>query len=249
MKNIMEMLNISFNFSEIFSVKYLDGYFNRNKTIYLIALIIFVVTALIGVIFPIDYEYDNMDFDSKINSDNLLNEVEDSDYHYKDNIGEHYSNNDEVNMQKVKQDLQSQMNFNEFLNLFIHNFSIDFSVIICGIFLSIPSLFITFVNSVLVGSIFSTVEILVVLFGVLPHGIFEIPSSVISLAGAFMLTKIELNLFTAAMSKEKSVSDVSDECKYLFKDVIFSIILVFTFLFLAALIETFITPMLLMVIL
>ena len=197
------MLKITFNFSEIFSIKYMDGYINRNKTIYLIALIIFIVTALVSVIFPIDYEYDDIAFDSKINNDNLLDEVEDSNYHYKDNIGEQYSSNEEMNMQKVKQDLQSQMNLDEFLNLFIHNFSIDFSVIICGVFLSIPSLFITFVNSMLVGSIFSTVEILVVIFGVLPHGIFEIPSSVISLAGAFMPTKIELKLFSALISKKK----------------------------------------------
>ena len=134
--------------------------------------------------------------------------------------------------------------FEGFIVLFIHNFIQDFTAVIGGLLLFIPTLFITFVNATNMITLFVKGQPLLILLGVLPHGIFEIPSSFFAIAGGMMLFITELNVIKALIKRE-SVKEALNDSENLIKDVILTVVIIFVLLLLAALVETFITPVLL----
>lgn len=138
-----------------------------------------------------------------------------------------------------------EITFEGFLALFIHNVSQDLSCLIGGLFLAIPSLFISFINATNFISLFVKLPFPMLLFGILPHGIFEIPSSIFALAGALMLFNFELNILKGIFSSKTTVKEKFNESECLIKDAIITAVIVIVLLFIAALIENYITPVLL----
>lgn len=238
-------IKISLKINDIFNDNYINGYFSRNRKFLTVAFVIFILLCCIGFIFPDivnidDYEYEELDkvtdkmglsADNKINEDQLYD-----DFTY-----------DESNLENNL--FFEDYNLLGFIKLFLHNFSIDFSCIISGLLLSVPSIIITIINAFMIGSVFATVPIPIIIAGILPHGIFEIPSSIFALAGGFMLTKLEFNIMSGIFSSRYTVKDKINESSFLIKDILLTIIVVFALLYIAALIETFITPLTLSLIL
>ena len=184
---------MSLDLMDVFRKDYQIGYFHRNKKIFTLSIIIFILFAFIGYVaydsvddYNLDEEYEKeIDGNIDIEDEDDLGLIVDDD---------------------VESALFEDYNIGGFIELFIHNFSIDLSCIIGGLFLSIPTLLTTFINGAMFGAIFTENPILI-LFGVLPHGIFEIPSSLFALAGGFMLTSAELKLVKGLLSSKCSPAD------------------------------------------
>lgn len=203
------------NLSEIFEKDYLKGYFNRNKKIFLVSIILFIVLGSIGTL-------TNSDTMGLENPKNLAESVQ--------------SNDDSGSYE--------DMSFIGFLVLFVHNFINDFTCILGGLFFFIPSLHLTFINATNIITLFTKVDAILLLFGVIPHGIFEIPSSIFAMAGGLMLFLTEINVIKALISRN-SVKEAIDNSNELIKDALISTAIVFVLLLIAAFVETFITPVLL----
>lgn len=254
---------MSLNFNNLIEKDYLMGYFSRNKKIFSISIIVFLLFAVMGTLFfTVEDIMDEKEINQNIKplkaDENLFG---DADYEkvyidepypdelYESDLEEDYFNQgtDVVveNDEEVISNLFEDYSFEGFVDLFFYNFSIDFSCIIGGLFLSIPSLIITFVNACQIGVLFAEVNFVLILFGVIPHGIFEIPSSVFAFSGALMLTSFELKMLKGILSSKTSVEEELNNSIYLVKDAIISVAIVFVLLTIAAFIETFITPVLL----
>lgn len=223
---------MSLNLMDIFRKDYQKGYFSRNKKIFIISIILLLLFAFIGYlaydeinVYELDEEYE------KEIEGRLVSEDE-------DNFGLIVDDN-------ITNALFKDYSISGFSELFFHNLSIDLLCIVGGLFLSIPTLITSFINGAMFGAIFAESPLYLVLFGVLPHGIFEIPSSLFALAGGLMLTNVELKLVKGLFSRKYTVKEKYHESAPLIKDAILSAFIVFILLFIAAFIETFITPVLL----
>ena len=75
------------------------------------------------------------------------------------------------------------------------------------------SLFISAINAYNFLTIFITYPLPVIIYGILPHGIFEIPSSIFALAGAIMLFKTEINVIKGIISSKTTVKDKINEIR------------------------------------
>jgi len=136
---------------------------------------------------------------------------------------------------------QEQSTFDDFMHLFIHNFIYDVYVIIGGLLFFIPTLQLTFINATNMITLFVKGEPLLLLAGVVPHGIFEIPSAFFATAGGLMLFLTEINVIKAIITRN-SVKKAMSDSQTLIKDAMLSIVIVFVLLLIAAFIEAYITP-------
>lgn len=205
---------MSLNLREIFDTNYLKGYFNRNKRIFIISIILFIVLGSIGTM----TNSNTMNFDGNKNISGIQSNANNEAYKDSSIAG--------------------------FIFLFIHNFINDFTTIIGGLFLFIPSLYISFINATNMITLFVKGNPILLLLGVIPHGIFEIPSSIFAMAGGLMLFISEIRVIKAIITRS-GVRKAIDDCNELIKDAIISTEIVFVLLLIAAFIETFITPALL----
>ena len=252
---------MSLNFNDLLQMNYILGYFTRNKKIFTLSISLFILFALIGSSL---YDVEDITGETTVDmtntlklDDNIFSDKTHDKINYKDpyseefyisNIEENYNENTDTNeesMDKIVHNLFSDYSFEGFLNLFLYNLVIDFECLFGGLFLSIPSVIITFINACQIGIIFTDVDYILVLFGVIPHGIFEIPSSVFAFSGALMLTSFELKLLKGVFSSKTSVKEEINNSIYLVKDALISAVIVSGLLLIAAFIETFITPLLL----
>lgn len=206
---------MSLNLREIFDRNYLKGYLHRNKKIYLVSIILFVILGSVGTLTGSDTM--NIDFDK-----NLEESVQSNGY----------------------SEILYDNTFTGFLLLFLHNFMLDFTSIIGGLFLFVPTLYLAFINATNFITLFVKSDPLMLLLGVLPHGIFEIPSSIVAMAGGLMLFITEINIIRAVFTG-KGVRNAINDSQTLIKDALISIMIVFVLLITAAFIETFITVALL----
>lgn len=250
---------MSLDLKDVIRTDYVKNYFNRNEKIFTISLIIFVLFSVMGaLVFDIEDIVGQTGIDQKIRPDKTADAYridedslekiyyEDSwtDENYREENLIEYEDNSGYR-EEVFTSLFADYNFMGFVYLFWHNFSIDFGCILGGLLLSIPSLITTFINAGQIGALLSQVNFIIILFGVAPHGIFEVPSSLFALAGAFMLTSFEVKLFSAILSSTTSIKEEINRSIYLVKDAIISAEIVFVLLIIAAFIETFVTPLLL----
>ena len=127
------------------------------------------------------------------------------------------------------------------LELFLHNIKVDIITIIGGLFFSIISLIVFFVNAFSIATPFGS-DFTFAFVGIVPHGIFEYFASVIALVAAFLITRVEINLIKSLRDKELTVRDVLSDSRPEILDIVFSIILDLVLLVIAALIEANITP-------
>lgn len=201
------------NLKEMFNINYIKGYCTRNKKIYLISISISILFILIG------YTFTGL----------IQEEIE--------------NNNLEDSSLIDKNQLISEMNIQDCIELFIHNLSIDLSVVLNGFLFSVMALVITFVNTAMIGIVGSILPPQYLIMGIIPHGIFEIPCSLIAFAGALMATKLEIKLIKALFHYK--LKEEIRYSSYLIKDILFSVMIIVIFLGIAAIIETYITPILL----
>lgn len=122
------------------------------------------------------------------------------------------------------------------IGLFIHNLLVDLIIFIGGFLFSIISLLLIIFNAAAIGIPFGG-DFYFASLSIIPHFIFEyLGGSVFSLTGAFLITKMEIDII-----KKRSVREaVSDS--YILKDILFSLVLMVIFLLIAAVVEAYATP-------
>ncbi len=255
---------MSLNFENLLQIDYISGYFSRNKKIFTASILIFLFFAAVGTLFysvedvmgqtKIDQNIKTLKIDGEIFTEDyekVYYDEPNNDEKYPLNYEEDYFNEGTDVITENNADITNlfeDYSFEGFIILFLYNFSIDFGCILGGLVFSLPSLIITFVNASQIGVIFSELNFIIILLGIIPHGIFEIPSSVFALSGALMITSFELKIIKGVLSSKTTVKEEIENSIYLIKDAIISVGIVFLLLIIAAFIETFITPILLLMI-
>ena len=124
--------------------------------------------------------------------------------------------------------------------LFTHNLTISLQVIILGIILGIPSLFSTLGNGTMLGAVAALlaqegiIPLHFFIFGILPHGIFELPAFLIS--AAFGL-KLGYHIVFPLPDQGRKAT-----LKQIFNEIKNALPLIISMLAIAALLEVFVTP-------
>ena len=122
-------------------------------------------------------------------------------------------------------------------DLFLHNLTSDLIVIAGGLLFSLISVFAVIFNAASIGAPFG-MDLNYFAVTILPHGIIEYSATVIALACAFSITKLEIR-----MIKQRSFKSVLSESNRELKDILIMIVLVAVLLAVAAVIEcNFINP-------
>ena len=185
-----------------------EGFFKRNKKIIIISFVIFIVFALIGGVVS-----------------GVL-------------TGENGGRITKAMMELPKNGTNPVTDFSvSSAELFIHNLTVSIMIIIGGLLFSIISVIITVFNAFSIGAPFGS-DFTFAALSILPHSVFEYSATSLSLAVAFLITKLEIK-----MIKERSFMPILRESRTELKDILVLIIVIVVLLFIAALIEGFITPM------
>ena len=121
------------------------------------------------------------------------------------------------------------------IELFFHNLTADFIIILGGILFSIISLIVTVFNGFGIGGPFG-VDTMFACASILPHGIIEYTATSLSLAAAFLLTKLEI-----MMIKNRSIKETINENKVILKDILVLVIVIVVLTGIAAIIEGHLT--------
>lgn len=196
---------------EIFTIDYIKSYISRNANYFIISIIIFLISALLGFYF-----------------NNYFNNI----------LPDHFRMATSI-IDEISAD---------FRDIFIHNIFIDLSVVLNGFLFSIDSIITTVLNGVLLGYAFSRVNTILFVVGITPHGIFEIPSSIIAMGGSLIATRWEIHMLNSIISKKHTFREEFKKYKYMLKDILATVIYVFILLIIAAAIESTITPLLLSIV-
>lgn len=179
-------------------------FFKRNKKVLLISLIIFLIFAVGATV----YSFLTVGDDYGLISEGII----------------------QAKANGTLQINESMAPLNTF-DLFLHNLFADLMVIVGGLLFSVISVLIVIFNALSIGLSFGTDF---TFFGVtvLPHGIIEYAASVFALAGAFNITKIEVE-----MIKTRSFTNTLKEHRRELKDILIMIVVVVVLLAVAAVIE------------
>ena len=121
------------------------------------------------------------------------------------------------------------------ISLFIHNFIVDFLTIIGGLVFSIFSVAVTVFNGISIGYVFGF-DLKFACSTILPHAIIEYTAGALSLAIAFKLTKIEIDII-----KKRNFKNTIKEHNIDFKDILSIFVVMVILLAVAAVIEGHIT--------
>ena len=122
------------------------------------------------------------------------------------------------------------------LELFVHNLTADLIAIVLGLVFSIFSVLLTVFNGFSIGSIFG-MDLTFACVSVLPHAIIEYLAGALALAAAFIITKLEIKAI-----KNRDIRGTLDESKVELNDLLTLIIIIVVLLAVAAVIEGWITP-------
>ncbi|MBE0524223.1 MAG: stage II sporulation protein M [Methanosarcinales archaeon] len=150
--------------------------------------------------------------------------------------------NELINEFQKKIDIVSgASHFEIMLFIFSNNAMVNFVLIISGIFFSIPSILIVLTNGILIGIVFfqfaSQYGFLLVFITLIPHGIIEIPIT-------FTSASIGMKLGVRIFQKIFQIKQV--DLKYEFLNAIrIYLIVIIPLIFIAAIIETYFTTMVL----
>lgn len=185
-----------------------DGFFKRNKKIIIISFVIFILFALAGMI--------------------VSNMV----------VGDQVGKISKAMMEMPKNGTGANLDIGmSSLDLFIHNFSVSVIIIAGGILFSIISFLVTVFNAFSIGAPFGSDPVFA-LVSILPHSMFEYSATTLSLAVAFLITKLEIK-----MIRQRSFMGTLRESETELKDILVLIIVIVVLLAVAAVIEAYITPM------
>ena len=184
-----------------------DGFFKRNKKIIIISFVIFILFALAGMIVS-----------------NMI-------------VGDQVGKISKAMMEMPKNCTGANLDIGmSSLDLFIHNFSVSVIIIAGGILFSIISFLVTVFNAFSIGAPFGSDPVFA-LVSILPHSIFEYSATTLSLAVAFLITKLEIK-----MIRQRSFMGTLRESETELKDILVLIIVIVVLLAVAAVIEAYITP-------
>lgn len=184
-----------------------DGFFKRNKKIIIISFVIFILFALAGMI--------------------VSNMV----------VGDQVGKISKAMMEMPKNGTGANLDIGmSSLDLFIHNFSVSVIIIAGGILFSIISFLVTVFNAFSIGAPFGSDPVFA-LVSILPYSIFEYSATTLSLAVAFLITKLEIK-----MIRQRSFMGTLRESETELKDILVLIIVIVVLLAVAAVIEAYITP-------
>ena len=184
-----------------------DGFFKRNKKIIIISFVIFILFALAGMI--------------------VSNMV----------VGDQVGKISKAMMEMPKNGTGANLDIGmSSLDLFIHNFSVSVIIIAGGILFSIISFLVTVFNAFSIGAPFGSDPVFA-LVSILPHSMFEYSATTLSLAVAFLITKLEIK-----MIRQRSFMGTLRESETELKDILVLIIVIVVLLAVAAVIEAYITP-------
>ena len=185
-----------------------DGFFKRNKKIIIISFVIFILFALAGMIVS-----------------NMI-------------VGDQVGKISKAMMEMPKNGTGANLDIGmSSLDLFIHNFSVSVIIIAGGILFSIISFLVTVFNAFSIGAPFGSDPVFA-LVSILPHSMFEYSATTLSLAVAFLITKLEIK-----MIRQRSFMGTLRESETELKDILVLIIVIVVLLAVAAVIEAYITPM------
>lgn len=185
-----------------------DGFFKRNKKIIIISFVIFILFALAGMIVS-----------------NMI-------------VGDQVGKISKAMMEMPKNGTGANLDIGmSSLDLFIHNFSVSVIIIAGGILFSIISFLVTVFNAFSIGAPFGSDPVFAIV-SILPHSIFEYSATTLSLAVAFLITKLEIK-----MIRQRSFMGTLRESETELKDILVLIIVIVVLLAVAAVIEAYITPM------
>ena len=185
-----------------------DGFFKRNKKIIIISFVIFILFALAGMIVS-----------------NVI-------------VGDQVGKISKAMMEMPKNGTGANLDIGmSSLDLFIHNFSVSVIIIAGGILFSIISFLVTVFNAFSIGAPFGSDPVFA-LVSILPHSMFEYSATTLSLAVAFLITKLEIK-----MIRQRSFMGTLRESETELKDILVLIIVIVVLLAVAAVIEAYITPM------
>lgn len=133
--------------------------------------------------------------------------------------------------------------FDQAIYLFTNNIRANIVIMLGGLIFSIISVFAIILNGLIVGFTATITKPAVFLVGIIPHGIFEIPAMILSLVGAFLITKMEINIIRSIL--DGRLKDEIIKSEQTIKDILLSFVMVLVLLVVAAFIEAYITPVLL----
>lgn len=127
--------------------------------------------------------------------------------------------------------------------LFQNNIRANIIIMLGGLFFSIFSILAIIMNGLIIGFTYTLVTPIQFIVGIVPHGIFELPATVLSLVGAFLITKLEINLLDALFKRR--LKEEIGESNEIIKDIVLTFIIILILLIFAAIIEAGVTPVLL----
>ena len=133
--------------------------------------------------------------------------------------------------------------YNEATFLFQNNIRANIIIMLGGLLFSIFSILAIILNGLIIGFTYTLVTPIQFIVGILPHGIFELPATALSLVGAFLITKLEINLLDALFKKRLKEELIASN--YIIKDIVLTFIIIVILLIFAAIIEAGVTPVLL----
>ncbi len=143
---------------------YEKGFFKRNKKFFIIALMLFIVPAIISAIVSFS------------------------------TIGDDYGliSQSINNLSKTNQTLYGADGLDA-VSLFLQNIGSDLIVVVGGLLFSVISILVVMMGAIMVASPFGA-DLTFSLVSILPHGIIEYSASVIALVAAFNITKLEIEI-------------------------------------------------------
>lgn len=143
---------------------YEKGFFKRNKKFFIIALILFIVPAIISAIVSFS------------------------------TIGDDYGliSQSINNLSKTNQTLYGADGLDA-VSLFLQNIGSDLIVVVGGLLFSVISILVVMMGAIMVASPFGA-DLTFSLVSILPHGVIEYSASVIALVAAFNITKLEIEI-------------------------------------------------------
>lgn len=127
--------------------------------------------------------------------------------------------------------------------LFQNNIRANIIIMLGGLFFSIFSILAIIMNGLIIGFTYTLVTPIQFIVGIVPHGIFELPATALSLVGAFLITKLEINLLDALFKRR--LKEEIGKSNEIIKDIILTFLIILILLIFAAIIEAGVTPVLL----
>ena len=131
----------------------------------------------------------------------------------------------------------------EALFLFKNNLRANLMIILSGFLFSVISVLSIILNGMLIGFTYTMVSPLQFVAGIVPHGIFELSAVILALTASFIATKFEIKMIIA-LFKHNAKEEFNNSRIYL-SDILFTVLLVFVLLIIAAVVEAGVTPVLL----